>query len=93
MQAFPWDAFLRRTPLVLDRPHTAAALEDKRILITGAGGWIGSALTLALAELAPSQLILLEASERNLYQIDAALPSGIRYVSVLGSISQPKPAG
>ena len=88
MQAIPWEPFLSRTRLVLDHAQTAATLENKRILVTGAGGWIGSALTAALAAFAPSRLILLEASERNLYEIDAALPSDVPHVSVLGSILQ-----
>ena len=89
MQAIPWDFFLRRPPLVPDRTRYAASFENKRILVTGAGGWIGSALTRALAEFAPSQLILLEAAERNLYEIDASLASAANHVSVLGSVSQP----
>jgi FlaA1/EpsC-like NDP-sugar epimerase len=89
MHALQWDTFLQRAPLVLDRAQTGASLEDKRILVTGAGGWIGSALCHALAEFAPRQLILLEAAERNLYEIDAALPDTVRYVPVLGSVTQP----
>ena len=70
----------------------AASLRGKRILITGAGGSIGSALTRAIAEFAPKQLVLLEAAERNLYEIDTALrqlPCPIEHVSMLGSVSQP----
>jgi FlaA1/EpsC-like NDP-sugar epimerase len=87
-----WESFLDRGPLPLDRARAAASLEGKRILITGAGGWIGSALTQALAEFAPKQLVLLEAAERNLYEIDAALrqlPYPVEHVSLLGSVSHP----
>jgi FlaA1/EpsC-like NDP-sugar epimerase len=87
-----WEGFLGRAPLALDRVKAAASLEGKRILITGAGGWIGSALTRAVAEFAPKQLVLLEAAERSLYEIDTALrqlPCPIEHASVLGSISQP----
>jgi len=89
---YEWDSFLRRTPLALDQAMTAASLEGKRILVTGAGGWIGSALTRSIAEFAPRQLVLLEAAERNLYEIDAALgqlPRAIDHISVLGSVSHP----
>ena len=68
-----WENFLARSPLALDRAQAAASLEGKRILITGAGGWIGSALTRGIAEFAPKLLVLLEAAERNLYEIDTAL--------------------
>jgi FlaA1/EpsC-like NDP-sugar epimerase len=89
---YEWDSFLRRRPLALDQAQTAASLEGKRILVTGAGGWIGSALTRSIAEFAPRQLVLLEAAERNLYEIDAALrqlPRAIEHISVLGSVSHP----
>src|ERR1700685_4329138 len=66
-----WESFLRRPPLLLDRATAASSLAGKRILVTGAGGWIGSALTKAIAGFAPEHLVLLEAAERNLYEIDA----------------------
>ena len=89
---YEWDDFLDRAPLILDRAQAAASLQGKRILVTGAGGWIGSALTHAIATFAPQQLVLLEAAERNLYEIDAALrqqPGSIEHVSLLGSVSHP----
>jgi FlaA1/EpsC-like NDP-sugar epimerase len=87
-----WESFLDRAPLALDRAQAAASLQGKRILITGAGGWIGSALARGIAQLAPKQLVLLEAAERSLYEIDTALrqlPCRIEHVSILGSVSQP----
>src|ERR1700761_6898676 len=54
-----WNSFLRREPFVLDQEQTARSIEGKRILVTGAGGWIGSALTRSIADFAPSQLVLL----------------------------------
>ena len=92
LAACGWESFLDRAPLALDRAQAAASLQGKRILITGAGGWIGSALARTIAEFAPKQLVLLEAAERNLYEIDTALrqlPRPIEHVSVLGSVSQP----
>jgi len=90
--AHEWNSFLCRAPLVLDQERTAASIEGKRILVTGAGGWIGSALTRSIAEFGPRQLVLLEASERNLYEIDAALrqlPRPVEHVPVLGSVLHP----
>jgi FlaA1/EpsC-like NDP-sugar epimerase len=87
-----WEKFLRRKPLILDRAQAEASLSGKRILITGAGGWIGSALTRAVAALAPEHLVLLEAAERNLYEIDKALqqmPRRVGQTPVLGSVTQP----
>lgn len=45
-------------------------VEHKRVLITGAGGSIGSALANAVATHNPKQILLLEASEQALYRID-----------------------
>jgi FlaA1/EpsC-like NDP-sugar epimerase len=90
--AYEWESFLGREPLALDHAQTAESLEGKRILVTGAGGWIGSALTRSIAEFAPRQMVLLEAAERNLYEIDAALqqlPCPIAHVPILGSVSHP----
>ena len=92
LAACAWESFIDRPPLALDRAQATASLQGKRILITGAGGSIGSALTRSIAEFAPKQIVLLEASERNLYEIDTALrqlPCPIEHASVLGSVSQP----
>jgi FlaA1/EpsC-like NDP-sugar epimerase len=61
----------------------------RSVLITGAGGWIGAALSRAIAEGKPKKLILLDHSERSLYHIDAELAaadSGVVFRSVLGDI-------
>ena len=87
--ASAWENFLQRPPLILDQAKAASSLAGKRILVTGAGGWIGSALTKAIAGFAPQHLVLLEVAERNLYEIDAALqrlPTHIRHASIVGSI-------
>lgn len=88
-----WQAFLQRKPLALNRALAEASFGGKRILITGAGGWIGSALAKEIAAFAPEHLVLLEAAERSLYEIDRALqqmPGGGKRTSVLGSVTQPE---
>lgn len=51
-------------------PQALDALAQQAILITGAGGSIGSALALRLGTLALPNLVLLEASESNLYTLE-----------------------
>ena len=82
-----WQSFLQRAPLTIDRDEAMASLGGKRILVTGAGGWIGSALATAIAGLAPQQLVLLEASEQSLYELDMAMPQPSGHVSLLGSVT------
>jgi FlaA1/EpsC-like NDP-sugar epimerase len=67
-------------------PHTTNT--GKSILVTGAGGCIGSALTQALACTNPRSLILLDHSEQNLYEIGMRLAEvgNSLYVPILGDI-------
>jgi FlaA1/EpsC-like NDP-sugar epimerase len=69
------------------------ATSGKTILLTGAGGFIGSALAEAMVQLKPGHLILLDHSERNLNEIDlklAATTARDLYTSVLGDICDTK---
>jgi FlaA1/EpsC-like NDP-sugar epimerase len=46
---------------------------DRRVLLTGAGGSIGSALALAILRQKPQSIVLLDHSEGNLHQLDTEL--------------------
>lgn len=61
---------LNRAPVALDRASVTAFVRDRSILITGAGGSIGSELVRQVATLEPAEIVLLEANEFNLYRID-----------------------
>jgi FlaA1/EpsC-like NDP-sugar epimerase len=64
---------LGREPVVLDEAGIDAVLHGKTVLITGAGGSIGSELCRQVARYAPARLVLYELSEFNLYSIDQDL--------------------
>ena len=48
-------------------------ITDKVVMVTGAGGSIGSELCRQIVRLSPKQLILFELNEFNLYAIDKEL--------------------
>ena len=64
---------LGREPVQLDEAGIAEVLSGKTVLVTGAGGSIGSELCRQLAMYGPSRLVLIEQSEFNLYSIEQAL--------------------
>lgn len=80
---------LGRPQAQLDRPAMRGFVAGKRVLITGAGGSIGSELVRQVAALEPAELVLFDISEYQLYLIDQELaeiaPSLIRH-PVLGDV-------
>ncbi len=65
---------LARHPKDLDLDTISSFVKDKSILITGAGGSIGSEIATQCKLFGASQLILVDHSEYNLYQIGEQLP-------------------
>ena len=84
----PWDGFIPdRIPAPL--ADDLAQIAGKRILITGAGGYIGSALAKALAAVPVELLICLDISEHGLYRLEQDLQecnAACLAAFVLGSI-------
>ena len=64
---------LGREPVQLDEAGIGATLRGKTVLITGAGGSIGSELCRQVARFEPARLVLYELSEFNLYTIEQDL--------------------
>ena len=64
---------LGRDPVHVDSAGVSAYLRDRTVLVTGAGGSIGSELCRQIAQLKPKQLLLLDNSENNLYDIEMEL--------------------
>ncbi|MGQ9658727.1 MAG: polysaccharide biosynthesis protein [Thermochromatium sp.] len=64
---------LGREPVALDWREIQAGLAGRTILVTGAGGSIGSELVRQLALTGPARLILVDNSEFNLFSIEMEL--------------------
>ncbi|MFN3689839.1 MAG: polysaccharide biosynthesis protein, partial [Fimbriimonadales bacterium] len=70
---------LRRAPVQFDLRPVAEYVAGERVLITGAGGSIGSELARQIAELGPASLLLLGKGENSIYQIQQELTTRLNY--------------
>lgn len=64
---------LRRPPVESDMQEISSYLAGRTVMITGAGGSIGSELSRQLAKLGPQKLVLLDQSENDLFKIEGEL--------------------
>ncbi|WP_232843997.1 polysaccharide biosynthesis protein [Allopontixanthobacter sediminis] len=69
----PIEALLGRTECNLDNSSVVRQIANNTILVTGAGGTIGSELSRQIAALKPARLVLIDHSEFNLYTIESRL--------------------
>ncbi|MEJ1157424.1 nucleoside-diphosphate sugar epimerase/dehydratase [Prosthecomicrobium sp. N25] len=71
---------LERPQITHDREQLSRLVHGCRVLVTGAGGSIGSELVRQVASLAPAEVVLIDNSEFNLYSIDLELAEKFRDV-------------
>ena len=91
---------LGRAPVPPDPRLMASTIQDRTILVTGAGGSIGSELVRQIVKREPRHIILLESSESALYDIEQQVAQLIaaydkrakqpQVTSVLGSVLDPQ---
>ena len=72
------DALLERGVRHMDSSAAVAFLRGKTVMVTGAGGSIGSELVRQVAAAGPKLLLLVERGENALYEIDRELRTVIR---------------
>lgn len=85
------DELLGRDKVDLDIPDVAKVYAGRNVMVTGAGGSIGSELCRQLIGTSPAHIVLFERSEFALYQIDRELrplaeAAGIKVTTRLGSV-------
>ena len=76
---------LARHPADLDKDKISSFIGNKVVLITGAGGSIGSEIVRQCIIFKAKQLILLDHSEFNLYQIEQEV-SGVNIIPIMQSV-------
>ncbi|KPD15470.1 multidrug MFS transporter [Burkholderia sp. ST111] len=78
---------LGRDPVKIDTPHVEALLHNRVVMVTGAGGSIGSELCRQILRFEPAQLIAFDLSEYAMYKLTEELRDrfpGLPVVPVIG---------
>jgi FlaA1/EpsC-like NDP-sugar epimerase len=83
---------LGREPIRMELDRVGAYMQDKVVLVTGAGGSIGAELVRQIARVGPRLLVMLDHAEDNLFQIDREMIEErhfTRVESVLADCKEP----
>ena len=66
--------FVDRPAIEIDQPALSSYLGARTVLVTGAGGSVGTELSAQLLHAAPKRLVLADVSEHNLFRLEQRLP-------------------
>jgi len=83
---------LRREPIVTGMTAVKALATGKTVLVTGAGGSIGSELCRQIAALEPSALVMLDHSENQIFEIDGELRRSFPSLNIVPVIADVRDA-
>jgi FlaA1/EpsC-like NDP-sugar epimerase len=81
---------LGREPIELDLVRIASYLSGETVLVTGAGGSIGSELCRQIAAVGPERLLLVDHSENHLFEIERELIQDRRFPAVVPILADVK---
>lgn len=80
---------LGREPVTIDKKEISACLKNKRVLVTGAGGSIGSELCRQIVKFEPEQVILFDHNENDVYYLVVEFEtkySNVKFKTIIGDI-------
>jgi FlaA1/EpsC-like NDP-sugar epimerase len=78
---------LGREQVSLDEDQIGAYIKGKRVLITGAGGSIGSELCRQVCRYLPESVVLFERAESPLYEIELELKDNFQYIKIIPKLA------
>jgi FlaA1/EpsC-like NDP-sugar epimerase len=78
---------LGRAPVQLDADAIASGISGRSIIVTGAGGSIGSEMCRQVVRFNPAKLILVEQAENNLFEIDRELRSALPELTIVPCVA------
>lgn len=78
---------LGREPVVVELAQVGAYLQDQVVLVTGAGGSIGSELCRQIGTVGPKLLVLLDHAEDNLFQVEREMVAERHFSRVEGVLA------
>jgi FlaA1/EpsC-like NDP-sugar epimerase len=83
---------LGRDPVIAEMEQAGAYLENEVVLVTGAGGSIGSELCRQIARVRPALLVLIDHAEGNLFEIRRELEEARHFRNVVAVLADCKDA-
>ncbi len=84
---------LGRAPVKLDDDEIAKFIRNRVVMVTGAGGSIGSEMCRQICAFHPQRLLLVEQSEHHLFEIDRELRRGFKDIDFVPYIADITDAG
>jgi FlaA1/EpsC-like NDP-sugar epimerase len=81
---------LGREPVKLDESAVSTLISGQTVMVTGAGGSIGSELCRQIARFGPTRLVLFELSEFALYQVEQDLSERFPHVQLIRLVGDVK---
>ncbi len=90
IKPFSFEDLLQREPVRTDIKDIRDYVGGRRVMVTGAGGSIGSELSRQISGYGPQSLVLLDRYENSLFEIDLELRRdfpGLKLVTAIGDIA------